>query len=287
MKKSTGIFSKIKYWILLNCGVLLMSAGVYFFKAPNGFATGGVSGISIILSKVIPDISQAQVMLIINVLLLFLGFAVLGKECGGKTVYCSLAFSLETWLLEMVLPLDAPLTDQPLLELVYAILLTGIGSAIIFNCSASSGGTDIIALILKKYTSLDVGKALLAVDFFVACSTFFAIGVKAGLYSVLGLFAKAFLIDGVIESLNVCKSFTIITTSPDAIADYIITELHRGVTEYAAKGEYTGENKTVLLTVCPRNEGVKLRNTVKMIDPSAFVIVTNTSEIIGRGFRSV
>ena len=134
---------------------------------------------------------------------------------------------------------------------------------------------------------MNVGRALLVSDFLIAATTFFVIGVEAGLYSVLGLFAKAFLIDSLIESINLCKSFTIITTKPDEIEDYIMNTLHRGVTAYDATGTYTHESRKVLMTVCRRSDAVKLKTVVKDLDPQSFVIVTNTSEIIGKGFRGV
>jgi uncharacterized membrane-anchored protein YitT (DUF2179 family) len=196
-------------------------------------------------------------------------------------------YSAITIVLEKTLPLSTPLTNQPLLELVYAMLLTSIGSAMIFNCDASSGGTDIIALILKKFTPLDVGKSLLVVDFVVAFSSFFVFNVGAGLFSILGLFSKAFIVDIVIENLNTCKYFVIITTKREEISNYIIQNLHHGVTVSEAVGDYTKGKKEMLHTVCKRVEGIKLRKKVKEIDPHAFIIVTTSSEIIGRGFRSV
>jgi uncharacterized membrane-anchored protein YitT (DUF2179 family) len=217
-----------------------MSVGIYFFKTPNHFATGGVSGISIILADVFPIPSQATYMLIINVVLLILGILVLGKQCGFLTVFCSLMMSIETWLLEFFVPLKEPLTEYALLELVYAVLLTGIGSAIIFRCKASSGGTDIVALIMRKYTSLDVGRALLISDFLIASSTFLVVGVSAGLFSLAGLFAKVYIIDDILDSMNMCKAFTIITTKADEIDSYIMNELHHGATVQKAVGAYSG-----------------------------------------------
>ena len=282
--KSTA-FEKIKYFAFLNLGVLLMAVGIYFFKAPNGFATGGVSGISIILAKVLPIFSQAVYMGIINVLLLILGVIILGKECSILTIYCSLVMSFENYLFELLIPLDSPLTAYPLLELVYAVLLTGIGSAIIFKCKASSGGTDIVALVLKKYTSMNVAYALLLSDFLIAASTFFIYNVQVGLFSMLGLFAKVFVVDDIIDSINLCKAFTIITTKPNEIDEFITTKLHHGATMYDAKGVYTGEDRKVIITVCRRSEAIRLRKMVKEIDPHSFIIITKTSEILGKGFR--
>ena len=283
MKKN--ISQKISQPLFLNFGILLMATGIYFFKATNNFATGGVSGISVIMSKLIPLLSQATYMLIINGILLVLGVFILGKKCGILTIYSSIMLSLENWLFEYFVPLDSPLTVYPLLELVYAVLLTGIGSAIVFKCNASTGGTDIVALILKKYTSLNVGQALLLSDFVIAASTFFVYDVKTGLFSLLGLFAKVFVVDDILDSINMCKAFTIITTKPEEIDNYIMTELKHGATTYGASGAYTGEGRTVILTVCRRGEAIRLRKRIKEIDPHSFIIITKTSEIMGKGFR--
>jgi len=271
---------------MMTLGCVLLSAGVYFFKIPNGFATGGVTGIGTVLAR-LTSVSPGAWIWGLNIGLLLLGFIFLGKQNGIKTVYCSMLYSAITFLLEAVLPLSAPLSKEPLLELVYAMLLMAIGSAMIFNSDASSGGTDIAALILKKYTRLDVGKALLAVDSVVAMSSFFVFNIQAGLFSVLGLFAKAFLVDSVIESLNTCKYFVVITSKREEISQYIIKTLHHGVTVSDAVGGFTNDEKVMIHTVCKRAEAVKLRRKIKEIDPSSFVIVTTSSEIIGRGFRAV
>jgi uncharacterized membrane-anchored protein YitT (DUF2179 family) len=284
MDKRKKFFKTAAYWILLNIGTLLLAAGVYFFKAPNNFATGGVSGIAIILQKYIP-LNQSVIMLIINSVLLIIGFIILGKGCTLKTLYCSLVYSGENLLFSYICPLDKPLTNQPLMELVYAILMTGIGSAIIFNCQASSGGTDIVALILKKYTKLNVGRALLLTDFLIASSTFFIFGIEAGLYSMLGLFAKAFLVDGVIESIGKSKYLQIITKKPQEIGKYIIENVKRDYTSYVGEGGYTGQQKTILVTVCKSGEALKIKAKVKEIDPDAFVIISDATEILGKGFR--
>lgn len=277
---------KAKNFIIMTLGCILLAIGVYFFKIPNGFATGGVTGIGTILARITP-ISAGVWIWILNIALLIVGFIFLGHHNTFKTVYCSMLYSAITLVFERIAPITAPLTNEPLLELVYAMLLTSIGSAMIFNADASSGGTDIAALILKKFTSIDVGKALLAVDFVVAASAFFVFDITSGLFSLLGLFAKAFLVDGVIESLNTCKYFTVITTKREEISDYIIYELHHGATVNSVTGEYTKDGKTMIHTVCKRAEAVKLRNKIKEIDPHAFIIITTSSEIIGRGFRSV
>lgn len=277
---------RIKKFLLMNVGIVLMSVGIYFFKIPNGFSTGGVTGIGTILAQVTP-ITPGMWIWILNIALLIFGFLVLGKETGVKTVYCSMMYSALTYVFEVFIPLSSPVSDQPFLELVYAMMLTAIGSAIIFYCEASSGGTDIVALILKKFTSLDVGKALLCTDFIIAASAFVVFDVKTGLFSLLGLFAKAFIVDSVIDNLNSCKYFIVITSKRDEISDFIIKTLHHGVTVNVATGEFTGEERYMLHTVCKRIEAITLQRKIRDIDPYAFTIITTSSEIIGRGFRSI
>ena len=277
---------KVKQYLLMMLGCVLMSLGIYFFKLPNGVVTGGVTGIATVLAKITP-VSPGLWIWILNIVLLFAGFVFLGKGCGINTVFCSMFYSAITFFLERSVPISAPLTDQPLLELIYAILLTSVGSAIIFNAGASSGGTDITALIIKKYSNIDVGKALLAVDFVVSASAFWIFDIKTGLFSLLGLFSKAFIVDSVIEMLNTYKYFIVITSQRDEISDFIMKTLHHGVTVSSVVGGYTHENKTMIHTVCKRIEAIKLRSKIKEIDPHAFIIVTTSSEIIGRGFRSV
>lgn len=270
-------------FLLMNVGTLCMAAGVYFFKSPNNFATGGVSGIAIILAGYVP-LKQSDLVMIINVALLLVGFIFLGKGCTLKTIYCSLVYSAENMLFERLIPLDGPMTGQPFMELVYAMLLTGVGSAIIFNCRATSGGTDIVALILKKYTKIHTGRALLVTDCAIACCAFL-FGIESGLYSLLGLFAKAFIIDGVIESIGKSKCLTIITTKPEEIGQFIIGVLKRDYTRYEAVGGYTENQKSILVCVCKRGEALAIKSAVKKADPASFVIITDATEIVGKGFR--
>lgn len=282
-----NVKKEIKNYLLLIFGSFILAVGVYYFKVPNGFATGGVSGIGTILGKISSFISPALWIMIINALLLIVGFIFLGRETGVKTVVASLLYSGITVVLEKIHPMSAPFTEEPFLELFYAMLLTSLGAAMIFYSGGSSGGTDIVALILKKYTMLDVGKALLAVDFIIAASSFFVFGVAAGLFSMLGLFAKAFLVDTIIDNISSCKYFVAITSEPELVNAFILNELHHGATMNEATGSYTHTKKYMIHTVCKRMEAIRLRKQIKEIDPHAFIIITTSSEIIGRGFRSV
>ncbi len=277
----------IKEYALLIAGSVILSVGVYFFKVPNGFATGGVSGIGTILGKITSAISPSVWITLINALLLLVGFIFLGKETGLKTVIASLLYSGLTIVFEKLYPMTSPLSGEPFMELFYAMILTSLGAAMIFNSGGSSGGTDIVALILKKYTMLNVGKALLAVDFVIAASSFFVFGVSAGLFSMLGLFSKAFLVDMIIDNINSCKYFVAITDKSELVTEFILKELHHGATVTEAVGGYTHTKKYMVHTVCKRMEAIKLRKQIKEIDPHAFIIITTSSEIIGRGFRSV
>lgn len=287
--------STLKKLALIHLGILMVAVGIYFFKAPNGFATGGVSGVAILLAK-LPfsqrlHITQSLYMLAINVILLIIGVIILGKKCGFMTIYCSLMLSITNIALETFVPIEnisgmPTLSGTPILELVYAIFLTGIGSAILFRNKASSGGTDIVALILKKYSSLNVSQSLLATDFFIALSTFFVFDAKTGLYAMLGLFAKVFVVDDILDSMNMCKTFMIITNKADEIERFILEEMNHSATAIKGEGIYTHESKDVILTVCKRSEALRLRRKIKQIDPCAFIIITKTSEIMGKGFQT-
>lgn len=283
MKKEAQ--KQLKEWLLLTAGTLIMSAGIYFFKFPNNFSTGGVSGFSLILGHYVPSLTPGDFVMVINVVLLILGFAVFGSSFGVRTCYCSLLMSGFIWLMERLVPLSAPMTQQPLLELIFAVGLPAVGSAILFNLDASSGGTDIVAMVLRKYTSLDIGKALMASDCFITLMACVAFGMETGLFSILGLVMKSLMVDMVLENINVHKYFHIITSNPKPVEEYITQVLHRGATELKGEGAYTHQGRTVMLTVVNRREGIMLRRYVKQVDPTAFLLIMNTGEIIGKGFR--
>ena len=277
----------VKEYLLLTLSTALLSVGVYFFKFPNHFTTGGVSGISILLGEVLTFATPATMNMIINYALLLVGLIVLGKGFTLRTVYCSVLYALIIWVLEKVYPMSKPFTDQPLLELFFAILLPAIGSAIMFNMDASSGGTDVVAMIVKKYTSMNIGTALMVSDAVIALCSVFVFGIKTCLFSVLGLMMKAFLIDSVIESINLCKFFTIVTTKPHEVCEYIIKTMNHSATLVDGEGAYTGQARKLVLVACRRTEAVLLRRAVRAMDEHAFMFISNTSEIIGKGFRSV
>ena len=271
-------------YALLTLGTALVAMGTYFFKFPNHFSTGGVTGIAVILSSIFPSISSSLFASVINVAFLLLGFGVLNRGFGVRTVYCSLLFSGMLAGLEWLVPLSGPLTDEKLLELFFGVILPALGSAILFNTQGSTGGTDILAMILKKFTSLDIGMALLYVDVLIAGSTLIFIDIETGLFSLLGLVLKSVLVDSVIESLNRKKSFILVTSCPEEVCDFITHTLHRSATFWKGEGAYSHQDKWVVLTALSRAQAVALRRHLKAIDPHAFMLITNSSEIFGKGF---
>ena len=257
--------SQFKNFINLTLSTLVMAVGIYFFKFSNNFTFGGITGLAVLVAKS-GAISAGDFSFVANMVLLIIGFFVLGRKFAAKTAYSSILLSVALSGLERICPLSHPLTDQPLLELIFAIALPSIGSAVLFNIGASSGGTDVIAMVMKKYTSFNI---------------------QTGLYSFLGLALRSFMIDGFIESLNLSKYFNVVCKNPQPICDFIKDEIHRSATIVEAKGAFSGEDKYIIFTVLNRLEAVRLRNYIKENSPDAFLLISNTSEIIGKGFHSI
>ena len=278
--------SKLKKFSLLTISTLIMAVGIYFFKFANNFTFGGITGIAVLVAKFLP-ISASDFSFVVNILLLIIGWIVLGKSFAEKTAYSTILLSVSLSLLERIYPMSHPLTNEPLLELIFAILLPALGSAILFNIGASSGGTDVIAMILKKYTSIDIGKGLMTSDLIFTLAGFLVFNVKTGLYSLFGLIMRSALIDNFIESFNRSKYFHVVTSNATCICDFIQNDLQRGATIVNTTGAFTGDDKYIILTVLSPSQAVKLRNFIKEHDPKAFLLVSNTSEIIGKGFHSV
>lgn len=271
-------------FILMTFGTALVAIGTYFFKFPNHFSTGGVTGLAVILAQLLPSFTPSTYAAVINILFLLVGFFALDRGFGLRTAYCSILFSAMLQGLEWLAPLASPLTSSPLLELFFSVIFPALGSAILFNLGSSTGGTDIAALILKKFSSLDTGMALLCSDLFIAASALLVFDIETGLYSLLGLMLKSVMVDSVIESLNRKKSFFVITQNPQVACDYITYTLHRGATTWQAQGAYTHHESTVILTALSRGQAVALRRELKRKDPQAFIVIANSSEIFGKGF---
>lgn len=284
--KKTKIYNTVIAYLILTVATAFLVVGVYVFKFPNHFSFGGVTGIAVVLGEIVP-VSPATINFIINMVLLVLGFLFLGKDTGLKTVYVSILTSVGLSMMEWLAPMEKPLTTEPVLELLFAIVLPAVSSAILFNIGASGGGTDIIAMILQKHTSISIGIALFIVDLLIVLSSCLVFDIQTGLFSFCGLMAKTLVIDGVIENINLCKYFTIVCDDAEPICHFINTELNRSATVYRAQGAYTHKPKVIILTVMKRGQAVQLRNYIKRTQPTAFMMITNSSEIIGKGFRGL
>ncbi len=276
----------IKEYLLCFVGALFVALGVYFFKFPNNFSTGGVSGISVVLGNYFGLSSASTVATVINIAMLLIGIVFLGRGCTAKTILGSLTLSVVLMLFEWLIPMSAPLTDQPLLELIFAIGLPAVGSAILFSCDGSTGGTDIIAMILRKYTRMNIGTALLISDIGIT-GLAFLFGPETGLFSLLGLISKTVLIDSVIESFNTSKCFQIITDTPEEITNFITDELKRSCTVIEGVGGFTHARKYMISTAMNRHQAALLQKYLKREYPKTFMMILNSSEVIGKGFRGL
>lgn len=289
-----SLLNVVKEYAMISLGTILMALGLYIFAVPNSFIMGGVTGLSMIVSPFLPPwLTTATLVLILNILLLLVGFAFLGRDFGFKTVYTSILFSVFAILIEKLgtAGLAAgesryPLTENLVLELVLSVLLPAIGAAIVFYYNGSGGGTDIIAMILKKYSRIESGKALLLVDFVIMLVSF-TNGMEIGFLSALGLLMKSLIVDRVNLSMNRSKYCIIITTHPEEVGEYVNKIIHRGATMWQGVGVYTHETKYILLVVMNPRQAMIVRDEVKRIDEHAFLVLTDTSDIVGNGFRAL
>lgn len=278
------ILKELRVYAILTLGVFIIAAGNHFFKFPNNFSTGGVTGMAVVLSHYFPSLSTATFVAIINYGLLAIGFLMFGRDFGLRTTYASIVLTLFIQGMEKICPLAVPMTTQPVLELAFAVALPAVGSALLFNLDASSGGTDIVAMILKKFTSLNTGNALLATDAVVTIASCAAFGMETGLFSMLGLFLKSVVVDLVLDNFHTRKCVQIITGDCTEIVHYIHNTLHRGATINHVEGAYSHESKYIILTVVSRSQALYLRKYARSVDPHAFIVITTSTEIFGNGF---
>lgn len=280
MQKVTKI---IWEYVLITVSITLIILGSHFFKFPNNFTFGGITGLSVVIGK-LAWVSPSTANMILNGILLVLGFVFLGKGFGFKTIYSTILLSLGLSVLDKLFPITQPLTKEPLLELIFAIVLPALGSAILFNLGASSGGTDVIAMILRKYTNVNIGMTLIWSDVIIVISTLFAFDISTFLFSLLGMIMKSLVIDNVIESINLVKYLNVVCSNPQPICDFITHKLKRSATICQAEGAYSHQKKYIVMTALKRPQAVMLRQYIKSEEPTAFITIMNTSEIFGKGF---
>lgn len=285
--KSQLIWGGILSYIIITIGTAIIAAAIYFFKFPNHFSVGGVSSLAVLVAKLVPAVSESQFMSVANILLLIVALLVFGKNFAIKTVYSTVLLSALTLIFEKFIPITSPITDQMFLELIMTIGGIAVGSAILFSQGASSGGTDVIAMIIKKFTNAEIGTALLLTDAVMAIASGFIFDATICLYSIVGLILKSFIVDNVIDGFNRTKVFIIVTKHEQEACDFINNILHRGATVSPCKGSFTGEEKSMIITVLTRTQAGMLKKYLKEVDPSAFTVITNSSDIVGKGFRIV
>lgn len=273
------MLKRLAQWGLILLGAFVYSVGVNAFLVGNHLAEGGFVGISLILLYKL-GWPLGLSFLILNIPVLLLGWRMFGTHFIVRTVVGVAAVSTFTWLTRTwLLP-----THDSLLGALYAGVMTGFGLGLIFRCNATTGGSDIIARIVKHFYGVSMGRTLFAIDVCVISVVALLIGRQTAMYSLVALFVASRVIDFVLEGVNAGKAIMIISASYEAIAANIHEQLHRGTTLLTGEGGYTGQAKQVVYCVVPRDEIIRVQNIVARIDPTAFVVVSNVHEVLGEGF---
>ncbi|KAJ51873.1 uncharacterized membrane-anchored protein YitT (DUF2179 family) [Clostridium tetanomorphum] len=278
---------KIKEYILINFGLILVALSIYLILAPNHLAPGGISGLAIVINYFIPQIPVGAIMMSTDLILFIIGFIFIGTEFGAKTIYSSFTLSGMVFLLQKVHPIKEPFSHDILAQLIFSTCMGAVGMAIVFQQNACTGGTDIIAKILNKYFNINLGTGVLMCDIFIAISSGFIFGIESGMYGVLGVLANGIVIDKVIQNLTINKEVVIVSNMSEEIKDFIVSELGRGATIYTAKGAFTNEEKEVIRTIVGRKEFNRLKKYIKSIDSNAFITVNHIHETFGEGFLHI
>ena len=282
MSKQTK--KKIKRLIFIVIGAFIMAIGSYFFLFAANIASGGVGGLALIIHNVFPNLPIGAVTTIFNIALFVLGLIFLGKEFGVFTLVGTLSYSGFLLLGDLFFMDRKLIVEDPLVNMIVGSAFLAIGLAVVFNQNASTGGTDILAKIITKYTSIGLGTSVMLADVIVIILAIFTLGIEKAIYGVLSLVFSSMVIDKVLMGFNSLIKMTIISSEIDKINEYVIKELNRGTTIYVARGGYTHREKDILVTIVGRRQYVKIKNYINSIDDNAFVFINNTSEVIGEGF---
>lgn len=283
-----------KDYIYITIGLFIAALGIHLFMAPNNFVTGGVSGLAIVIREAIPKNSVmikylplGNIMLVLNVFLFIVGFIFIGFSFGVRTIYSSLALSIMVFIMGKLYPINEPLMEDLLIQLIYASVTSAIGLSIAFRFNASTGGTDITGKIINKFFHIDLGKAVLLSDLLITVSAFSINGFSSFIYGLLGVFLNGLLIDYFLSKFKERKEIVIISQKAEAIKTFIINEIEKGATIYEARGAFTNEEKEIIRTVVNRKEFIRLKIYIKEIDPHAFITVHAIHETFGEGFISI
>lgn len=271
----------MKEFIVITFATLIVSAAVFFFLIPSQVSVGSISGLAMILGNIIP-LHISIITFILNGLLLIIGFLLIGKEFGAKTVYTSLLLPLFLRIFEIWFPDFSSINGDPFLDMVCYIFVVSIGLAILFRENASSGGLDIMAKLLNKYFRMNMGKAMALPGMCVALSSILFYDKKLVVLSLLGTYLNGLVLDHFIFGLNLKKRVCIISEKEAEIRSFILNRLHSGATIYEGRGAYDGQPKTEIITIVDKNEYALLMSYLLKTDPSAFVTVYTVSEVIYR-----
>lgn len=277
MNKS-NFLRNLKEFAVITFGALGVAAAVFFFMLPSKVAVGSVSALAMVLANFLP-MPMSVINLIINILLLIVGFALVGSEFGAKTVYTSIMIPSFVGVFEWIFPNFTSLTADPLLDVLCYILVVSISMAILFSRNASSGGLDIVAKIMHKYLRMELGKAGSLCGTAIALSAIFCYDTKTVVLSVLGTYFSGMVVDYFIFGLNIKRRVCIISPKLDEIVDYILNDLHSGATLYDGIGAYHHDPRQEVVTIVDKHEYRKLMEFVRKTDPKAFVTVYSVNEI--------
>lgn len=276
----------IKDYLLVTLGTLILTVGLSVFLIPADLAVGGITGFAMIINKLIPSLPIGGIMLVSNIILFILGFLLIGRAFGAKTIYASISLSGFIWAFEKIVPMNGPLVEDTFLNLFFGIFIGGIGMAIVFNQNASTGGTDIIAKVINRFFKTDIGKSLLIADLFVVVLALNIYGIEPGLYAMFGVILNGVLIDNFIEGMNNRINVRIISNKSDEIRNFIIHELDRSATIFTAEGAYSSSEVKIISTVLNRRQFIRIKSFIKSVDDSAFMTVANVKEVFGEGFNA-
>lgn len=279
MKKNKD---KIKEYVWITIGVAIVTFALEYLFFPNEIASGGISGLALVLNSLF-NIEPSILILGFNVILFSLAFFLIGGSFGGKSIYASALVSAFMWITENLLNPRA-ITDNLFLASVFGSLILALGTAIVFNQGASTGGTSIVAKIINKYIHIPIGQGLLIADCTVAILAIYVFGVELGLFGLLSAIVVGLLVDKFIAGFNPVKQVFIVTSKEKLVVDFIMKEINRGCTILSGKGGFTGGDTSVIYTVLSSRQFVTLKNFVKENNPDAFVTVTESTEALGEGF---
>ena len=278
MKKKLNYIDIIKETVILTVAVAIIAAAVYFFLVPSHTSVSSISGLGIVLSNFVP-LQLSAITMILNVVLLIIGFFTCGREFGVKTVYTSVMLPLFLGLFEIIFPNFGSMTDSQELDVLCYILVVSVGLSILFNRNASSGGLDIVAKIMNKYLHMELGKAMSLSGMCVALSAALVYDKKTVVLSILGTYFNGIVLDHFIFDHNIKRRVCIITKKEEELRQFIIHDLRSGATIYEAIGAYNMEKRHEIITIVDKGEYQKLMKFINQEDPKAFITVYNVSNM--------